>query len=54
MFGFKKNIKERIEPEFEKNPSSSQETEKSLADILGAQENDTNITAGVDAILDEE
>ncbi len=54
MFGFRKSVKERIEPEFDKEAPESQESEKSLADILGAQENDTNITAGVDAILDEE
>ena len=53
MFGFKKNADSRIEPEFTDNYEQNANEPKDLADILGAQENDTNITAGVDAILDE-
>ena len=54
MFGFKKKEEDRIEPEFD-TPTEGQSVEqKNLADILGAQENDTNITAGVDALLDDE
>ena len=54
MFGFKKKEEDRIEPEFD-TPTEEQSVEqKNLADILGAQENDTNITAGVDALLDDE
>ncbi len=53
MFGFKKNTEKKIEPEFTDNYEQNGNEPKDLADILGVQENDTNITAGVDAILDE-
>ena len=59
MFGFGKKEQKRIDPVFGSEQASGQvaqftDREKKLADILGAEENDTNITAGVDAILDEE
>ena len=54
MFGFKKKEEDRIEPEFDKPTEGQSVEQKNLADILGAQENDTNITAGVDALLDDE
>ncbi len=59
MFGFGKKEQKRDEPAFEDGQDSVQVAqptagERRLADILGAEENDTNITAGVDAILDEE
>lgn len=53
MFGFRKNTEKKAEPEFSDNYEQNGGEPKDLADILGAQENDTNITAGVDAILDE-
>lgn len=49
MFDFSKKVDE----EQELNPVEDGQ-EKDLAEILGAQDNDTNITAGVDAILDED
>ena len=49
MFNFLKKKKEQINPQ-----SDADNVNDNLANILGAQENDTNITAGVDAILDDE
>lgn len=54
MFNFGKNVMDRFKSETQDKSVAAPEPETRLADILGAQENDTNITAGVDAILDEE
>ena len=54
MFGVKKNTEDRREPSFESEDMENNSSEyKNLASILGAEENDTNITASVDAVLDE-
>lgn len=53
MFGFKKNS-DVSGQEVQNVEVSAVEEDKKIADILGVKENDTNITAGVDAVLDEQ
>lgn len=48
MFNFMKKKQEYVEPQNEQSDDAN------LANILGVEEHDTNITAGVDAILDDE